>query len=222
MHSAHGGTLFLDEVADLPAAGQVALLRVLETGTFQRLGETEDCHVDVRIIAATSADLAARVADGSFRQDLYYRLAGAAIRIPPLRERNDLEMLIEALWRRTPEAQGAQLSADALEVLTSHPWPGNVRELKSSLRCAAVLAGEGAEVLPEHLPASLFTPETDPGPAPEPDGGTATGLDAARQRAVREALAAAGGNVSAAARELGIARSTIYRMQRRWASAEGG
>lgn len=218
LHSAHGGTLFLDEVADLPPAGQVALLRVLETGTFQRLGETETCHVDVRVVAATSADLAAMVEAGTFRQDLYYRLAGAAIRIPPLRERGDLRPLIEALWQRTPEAGGGRLAAATVEALAAHPWPGNVRELKSALRCAAVMAGPGAEVLPEHLPPSLLGADARPAAIPAPE----SGMDAARQRAVREALEASGGNVSAAARELGVARSTIYRMQRRWAAAEQG
>ena len=199
-HVAHGGTLFLDEVAEMPPAMQATLLRVLETGTFRRVGDTRLERSDVRVVCATCRDLPGLVATGAFRQDLYYRLKGAVVRIPALRERTDLLALAERLL-----GGDLELAPDAGAALAAHAWPGNVRELESVLATARAIAGDASRLELAHLPPELAVP------APVAKSGIAE----AERAALAGALARAGGNVSAAARILGVARTTLRRMKQR-------
>jgi len=200
-HAASGGTLFLDEVAEMAPAMQAALLRVLETGAYRRVGDTRLARSDVRVLCATCKDLGALVAAGSFRQDLYYRLKGAVVRIAPLRERTDIAALAQHLLG------DISLSTEAAEAIARYAWPGNVRELKSVLAVARVVASCASRIELAHLPQELVA-------MPPP----ASIADVERDALVR-ALATAGGNVSEAARALGIARSTVHRMKRRYGIA---
>lgn len=195
--AASGGTLFLDEVAEMSPAMQASLLRVLETQTYRRVGDTRLERTDVRVICATCRDLPALVAAGTFRQDLYYRLKGAIVKIAPLRERTDIAALAQFLAAQP-------IGDDALLAISRFGWPGNVRELKSVLAVARVVAGGGSIEL-EHLPAEF---------AGEP--AVHTGIAEVEREALVRALAAARGNVSEAARALGVARSTIHRMKKRF------
>ncbi|MGN6109948.1 MAG: sigma-54-dependent Fis family transcriptional regulator [Kofleriaceae bacterium] len=199
-HAASGGTLFLDEVAEMSPAMQAMLLRVLETGAFRRVGDVRLERTDVRVVCATCRDLGALVEAGAFRQDLYYRLKGATVRIPPLRERDQ----IGALARRLVEGPSV-LSPEAEAAIARHRWPGNVRELKSALAVAQLAAAGAPWIELAHLP-----PELAPATAGPPGA-----LDLAERDALQRALQAAGGNLSEAARTLGVARSTLYRMMRR-------
>lgn len=150
IHAAHGGTLFLDEIGDMPLSLQSKILRFLEQGEVQRLGGNDHLKVDVRVVAATNADLQSLVKQRLFREDLYFRLAVFPIKLPPLRERfGDVRKLAEAFL--TKFAPGAMLSAEALEVLEAHEWPGNVRELRNVLERASILAGEERQILEEHI-----------------------------------------------------------------------
>jgi len=150
IHAAHGGTLFLDEIGDMPLSLQSKILRFLEQGEVQRLGGNDNLKVDVRVVAATNADLKRKVADREFREDLYYRLAVFPIHLPPLRDRmEDLEEL--AVFFIAKFRPGAILSPGALEILRQHRWPGNVRELRNAIERATILAGESREIKPEHV-----------------------------------------------------------------------
>lgn len=197
-HAASGGTLFLDEVAEMSPAMQAALLRVLETGTYRRVGEVRIERSDARILCATCRDLPALVASGAFREDLYYRLKGAVVRLPPLRERTDAVALAQYLL-------GAlELSPSAAEAIAQHAWPGNVRELKSVLTVAQVIASGAMRIERAHLPEELTQARE-----------SRTAIEDAEREALMRALAEASGNVSDAARRLGVARSTLHRMKRR-------
>jgi len=150
IHAAHGGTLFLDEIGDMPLSLQSKILRFLEQGEVQRLGGNENLKVDVRVIAATNADLKKRIAEGQFREDLYYRLAVFPIQLPPLRDRmSDIEELAAAFASRFHP--GVSLSRAALDVLSQHSWPGNVRELRNAIERATILIGSEDEIKPEHV-----------------------------------------------------------------------
>jgi len=205
LDAAEGGTLFLDEIGEMGPTLQVALLRVLEDGTFHRVGEVEPRSVDLRLVCATCRDLPQMVADGRFRSDLYFRIRGACLGLPPLRERRDLLLLTDALLRELATEQGRAMpsvSEPARAAMARHAWPGNVRELKTALAHAMALADD--EIGPEHLPAEpalLFEPSRS--------------RDAAERSALLAALSASGSNLSEAARRLGIARSTLYRMMAR-------
>lgn len=150
IHAAHGGTLFLDEIGDMPLSLQSKILRFLEQGEVQRIGGNDNLKVDVRVVAATNADLATLVRQKQFREDLYYRLAIFPIALPPLRERvGDIPKLAEAFL--TKFAPGASLSHGALEILESHGWPGNVRELRNVLERSSIFAGGESEILASHI-----------------------------------------------------------------------
>ncbi len=153
IEAAHGGTLFLDEIGELPLAAQAKLLRFLECGEIQRVGDNEVTRLDVRIIAATHRDLEQRVVDGAFRLDLYHRLAVFPIEVPALRERlEDLPALAEHLLVRLgSDAPRKWLSAAALDALTGFNWPGNVRELAHVLERAVILAGDAPEIPADHI-----------------------------------------------------------------------
>ncbi|MBL8308363.1 MAG: sigma-54-dependent Fis family transcriptional regulator, partial [Rubrivivax sp.] len=157
VEAASGGTLFLDEVGDIPLPMQVKLLRLLESGTYRRVGSTELRRTDVRVVAATHRDLKAMVADGRFREDLYYRLSTFPIALPALRDRTeDIPLLAVALLARVAPQRRMALSAGALAVLQRHRFPGNVRELRNVLERAALLA-DGTTLDPVHVERALGT-----------------------------------------------------------------
>jgi len=208
---ADGGTLLLDEIGDLPAGLQAKLLRVLQEGKLRRVGETRERQVDVRLIAATARDLEDDVAEGRFREDLFYRLNVVRILLPPLRERaDDIEALAAVLLQRLNERVGRQLrfGPGAVAALRVRPWPGNVRELENAIERAAVLAQD------DELAAEWFVDEPPTRPGRSPTGGTPVALreavaDAERAAIVR-ALEAAGGNRSQAAKLLDLSQRTLY------------
>jgi DNA-binding NtrC family response regulator len=205
--AADGGTLFLDEIGEITSATQVKLLRFLQERTFVPLGGTEARIVDARVIAATNRDLDAAVAEGSFRQDFYYRLNVFAIRVPPLRERVDD---VPPIADRLLAARGLppeKLSAPARQRLLEHRWPGNVRELENVLQRALILAGEES-IRPEHvtLPNAATLRARGPGDLL----GEGFQLDAFERELILAALERAGGNKTHAAQLLGITRRRLY------------
>jgi two-component system response regulator HydG len=207
---AAGGTLFLDEIGELAAAIQVKLLRFLQDRTFTRLGSTQSRRSDVRIIAATNRDLAAAVKDGTFREDLYYRLAVFPIVVPPLRDR-PADIRATALALLAGRGLGPdRITQAALDQLAAYRWPGNVRELENALGRALVLAGT-EPIAPVHLPAGL-APGGEPNPGSILDALLVPGfsLDALERDLLHHALVKAGGNKAAAARLLGITRRRLY------------
>ena len=228
-HAASEGTLFLDEVAEMPPPMQVALLRVIESGSYQRLGDPTPQHTSVRVVCATCRDLPSLVAESAFRQDLYYRLKGAVVRLPALRDRSDLERLAHHLLAQLSARAGLRaapdLNAAALALLRAHRWPGNVRELRAILEVAIVAAGGAPEIGAEHLPRDIglaadAVPRTSRmvravGATRTADDREPTALADAEAVAVQRALDASSGNVAAAARRLGVARSTVYRKLQR-------
>ena len=150
IHAAHGGTLFLDEIGDMPLSLQSKILRFLEQGEVQRLGCNDNFKVDVRVVAATNADLKKLISEQRFREDLYYRLAVFPIHLPPLRERmEDLEELALAFVAKFQP--GVALGREALDIMAQHSWPGNVRELRNAIERATILVGTGQEIKPEHI-----------------------------------------------------------------------
>ena len=150
IHAAHGGTLFLDEIGDMPLSLQSKILRFLEQGEVQRIGGNDNLKVDVRVVAASNADLHGLVKQHLFREDLYYRLAIFPIKLPPLRERlGDVEKLAESFLARF--CPGATLSPGALEALRRHDWPGNVRELRNVVERASIFVAGEREILPQHI-----------------------------------------------------------------------
>jgi DNA-binding NtrC family response regulator len=150
IHAAHGGTLFLDEIGDMPLSLQSKILRFLEQGEVQRIGGNDNLKVDVRVVAATNADLHSLVKQHLFREDLYYRLAIFPIKLPPLRERlGDVEKLAQAFLAKF--CPGAILSGGAVEALCRHHWPGNVRELRNVVERASIFVAGEREILPQHI-----------------------------------------------------------------------
>jgi DNA-binding NtrC family response regulator len=223
VESASGGTLFLDEVGDIPLFIQVKLLRLLESGTYRRVGSTELRRADIRVVAATHRDLAAMVADGRFREDLYYRLCVFPIRAPALRERSgDVRLLAVALLARVAPQRRLSLAAPALTLLDRLPFPGNVRELRNLLERAALLC-DGNVIEPAHVEAALAAgrgtprwPAGAPGPgAPAaPPAAAAATLRRLEQEALRARLAAHQGSRGELARALGISERSLYRKLR--------
>jgi DNA-binding NtrC family response regulator len=200
------GTLFLDEIGTMPAAQQAKLLRALETGEFRRVGSSRILKTDVRVLAATNADLEAAVGAGDFREDLYYRLNTVEIQLPPLRRRpEDIPVLAALFLRREARRRDepvAELTADAMEALRAHPWKGNVRELEHVIE-RAVLMAEGGRIDVAHLG---LRPVGEGAPGLE--GLT---LEEAERILIQKALRRHRGNVSRAAGELGLSRSALYR-----------
>ncbi|MCZ8064013.1 sigma-54 dependent transcriptional regulator [Silanimonas sp.] len=200
--AADGGTLFLDEIGNLPAAGQMKLLRVLETGRFERLGSNRERQVKVRVISATNADLAAMIRDGRFREDLFYRLNLIELRVPPLAER-PLDVI--PLAEHFLAGSGKALDDGARRALRTHGWPGNVRELKNTIARAALLS------------ASLTIAASDLGLATSTGGPAARGGDPAMdgdepdRASIEAALKRHRGVLAQAAAELGLSRQALYR-----------
>jgi transcriptional regulator of acetoin/glycerol metabolism len=231
---ASGGTLFLDEIGDMPVNLQVRLLRVLQERVVTPLGSSRAHPVDVALVCATNCRLKERIRAGHFREDLYYRLNGLLLALPPLRERTDLRVLVRHVLD-TQVAGGARyaLSEDVMRLFERHPWPGNCRQLANLLRTATILAGDSATLEREHL-AEDFLEDLDPRAAPcrtdpvpddgDGDGASATtspheaaspgGLRRIELEAIRECVMRCHGNLSLAARTLGIGRNTLYRKLR--------
>lgn len=213
VETAHGGTLFLDEVGEMPPPMQVKLLRFLQEGVFVPVGGRVQKHADTRVVAATHRDLEAMVRDGSFREDLYYRLKGVVLRTPSLVERPaDVPLLATRFLQRV--APRACLSAGALAWLTARAWPGNVRELKSIVESAGALLLPGQREVDVDL-LRLASGETTAGEpvssslvqsSAETSGPLDAALNALELRMVRDAMIAVGGNQSEAARRLGVSR----------------
>jgi two-component system NtrC family response regulator len=206
IEQAHGGTLFLDEIGDIPLPLQVKLLRFLQERVIERIGGRKPISVDTRVVCATHRDLDAMVAEGSFREDLYYRLAEIVVKIPTLAERpGDAVLLARHFLKRlagSPGVTARELSADAASAIEAWPWPGNVRELENRIKRAAIMAdgkmltaddldlgGHDAEIVPLNLRAVR---------------------DVAERAAIGRALAMSEHNISAAARQLGVSRPTLY------------
>ena len=223
VEAAHGGTLFLDEVGDIPLTMQVKLLRLLESGTYRRVGQTELRRADLRVVAATHRDLRAMVAQGRFREDLYYRLATFPIVLPALRERaQDIPLLARSLLDRVAPGRRLALAPAALRRLVQHPFPGNVRELRNVLERAALLT-DGPVVSAQTVERALAFDHAPAGTsaAPLPALGLArgTGQGAASLRgiedaALRAALQASAGTRRQQAHALGVSPRTLYRRLR--------
>ena len=220
LEASEGGTLFLDEVAEMPPRLQALLLRVLEDGTFHRVGEVTTRHADFRLVAATCRDLGDLVAEGTFRKDLYFRIRGACLGLPPMRERDDrLEVARAVMQTIVGSAPVPAFSDSAIRYIETHDWPGNVRELKSALAHAyaldmSVISAEHMPAAPTSVPAAPMGAKPRPAPANE-SVGPAPSLRDSEAHALDLALASCNGNLSTAARQLGVARSTLYRMMRR-------
>jgi len=206
---AAGGTLFLDEIGEISLAIQVKLLRVLEEKAFIPVGGESSVRTDVRIICATNRNLKEMVEQGKFREDLYYRLAVVPIHLPPLRERaDDIPLLVEHFIMQFSEETGrrtAGISDEALELMVNHPWPGNVRQLANAVQYALIKC-RGLRIEPNHLPPELLA--TAPKRSLTRRAGRPQKLD---PDTVQAALRKFDGNRAKAARELGVARSTLYR-----------
>ncbi len=210
---ARGGTLFLDEIGEVSPSLQVRLLRVLQERQYEPLGGTRVEPADVRVVAATHGDLAALVERGAFRRDLYYRIKVMRLELPPLRRRpEDIPLLVQHFVSRFNAIQNKRItgvSADALGVLVAHDYPGNVRELQNAIEHAFVLIGEGQIEL-EHLPPELVPVQTARTESRKLD----ETVKAVEARTICEAIRRNGGNRLAAARELGMHKSTLFRKVR--------
>ncbi len=214
---AHSGTLFLDEIGEISPALQVKLLRVLEEREFQRVGDNRNIRMDVRLITATNKDLYRKVLDGSFRDDLYYRLSVFPLRLPALRERiEDVPLLVSHFIKKFNEQTGKSIQGIAdqvLDVLEAHPWPGNVRELANAIEHAFVHS-KGALIhcsdLPQGLIAAGRTVERIPPTSPRT-------LDTVERRLIVRELEAANWRKGVAAKRLGMSRSTLWRKMEKYA-----
>ena len=213
VREAHGGTLFLDEIGDMPLSSQTRLLRVLAEREVTPIGAQKASPVDMRVIAATHRDLLELVREGKFREDLYFRLNGATISLPSLRERSDLGWIVAQLLEKRPTAEGAarSISQAALGVLAAYSWPGNIRELVNIIDYACAVASE-PEIAMDDLPDQVFRRNFD---KPVIDDTRRAVLAHDEAGALMEDLRRAGWNVSAAARLMGIDRTTLHRRMRR-------
>jgi DNA-binding NtrC family response regulator len=223
VEAASGGTLFLDEVGDIPLAMQVKLLRLLETGTYRRVGSTEQRHADIRVVSATHRNLDQLVTRGQFREDLYYRLSTFPIHLPALRERReDIDLLASALLERVAPQRKLRLGSNALDLLRTQDYPGNVRELRNLLERAALLC-DGDTLESTHVeealragrqPVPLAAVPNAAGPAPLPaisGGGAERSLKAMQANALADLVAQHRGSRAELAAKLGISERSLYR-----------
>lgn len=208
---AAGGTVFLDEIGEIDAQTQVKLLRVIESRSFERVGGTEPIQTDARLIAATNRDLRKMVAEGTFREDLFYRLSVVNLHLPPLRERREeLPGLIAEFLRKFAAENNREITGiapEAMEKLLAYPWPGNIRELRNAIEYMVVTSNcpePGVEQLPEQ-----FSMPAAAGPSPAPGPGLS--LEENNYELIRKALKQCNGNRTAAAKLLGISRRTLHR-----------
>ena len=207
VESASGGTLFLDEVGDIPLSLQVKLLRLLETGTFRRVGGVETLRTDFRLIAATHRDLKTMVERGSFRRDLYYRLSVFPIDLPALRERReDIVLLVATLLNRLAPGRAYTMNEAARALLQAYDYPGNIRELRNIIERALLMA-DGDTLLPDHLPPELTNGSAEGMPGVD----AIVPLEVAELRYLQWALAHHGGDRKSLAAQLGISERTLYR-----------
>ncbi|WP_228894952.1 sigma-54-dependent Fis family transcriptional regulator [Pseudoduganella aquatica] len=218
---ANGGTLFLDEIGDMPYSLQARLLRVLQERMVTPLGSSKSIPVNVEVICATNHNLRERIANGLFREDLYYRLNGLVVKLPPLRERTDLETVVKKIIAIESGSTRYTLAPEMLELFRCHKWPGNFRQLTNLLRTAIVMAGDEYEISQRHMPDDFLDDIAAAGPCGEslqgagehggllPAGGAR--LEDVEHSLIQKTLATHGGNVSATARALGVSRNTIYR-----------
>ena len=209
---ASGGTMFLDEIGDMPKPMQAKLLRVLESGEVVRLGSNESRHVDVRLVSATNADLQALIKTGDFREDLFFRIKGVELHLPPLRaRREDIPLLTRhfvATFAKKMDRPTPDVAEDTMAALSAYDWPGNVRQLANVVQNTVVLC-DGETLLPRHLPAELR--EAAGMPAEGSLDGMPLNLDQLEKHAIRNALSVSGGNREQAAKMLGIGERTLYR-----------
>jgi DNA-binding NtrC family response regulator len=219
VEAARGGTLFLDEVGDIPLTMQVKLLRLLETGSFRRVGSTVSRDADFRLVCATHRDLKAQVAAGEFRLDLYFRLSVFPIPLPALRQRRaDLPLLVEALLARLPSARGKRLTHSAFEALSEMDFPGNVRELRNILERASLLA-DGDEIDETHLALDLdFQPALDVCPSAR----EVIRLEDLERRYLARVVAVHRGDRRELASRLGVSERTLYRKLQQLETPGGG
>jgi DNA-binding NtrC family response regulator len=226
---AHGGTLFLDEIGNMSLALQAKFLRFLQDGTFEPVGSNKSRRVDVRLVAATNADLEAQIVAGRFLRDLLYRIDVISIHLPPLRERaEDIPLLVEhfaARYARRYLKTVVGVSPEALQALLDYPWPGNVRELKNCLARAVILS-KGAYVTPESLPQKVTRRAAAPAaaaPAEPPEGQAGAGLTLKDMETelIITTLKRCQGNKTLAARMLGISRKGLYEKMDRLGIGEG-
>lgn len=226
--AADGGTLFLDEIGEIDAPTQVKLLRFIESRTFERVGSLKPMHVDVRLICATNRDLAAMVAKGEFREDLYYRLNVIPLTLPPLRERReDIPLLLRHYMDEMSRENGLkapEIAPSAMRVLENYRWPGNIRELRNFVENVVVMR-RGAQ-LTEYDLDPKFLDNADPGqpadtsvsgmPPSPPVPGKRLSKEENERRLFRQALQEAGGNRTRAAQMIGISRRTLHRKLKQW------
>jgi transcriptional regulator with PAS, ATPase and Fis domain len=212
---ANGGTLFLDEIGEIDASTQVKLLRLLGERSFERVGGNQTLTVDVRLVAASNKNLEKLVAEGKFRDDLFYRLNVVQITLPPLRERReDIPLLVAAFLKhfaKENEKPFRELTPDAMQCLLAYGWPGNVRELRTAIEHGVVMAG-GAKISLRDLPSALrLAAQAAPGAKFIPASGNHLNLHETEHRLMMRALEETKGNVTAAAKKLGISRRTLHR-----------
>lgn len=214
--AAKDGTIFLDEIGDLPLSTQVKLLRVLEENVIERVGDNQPRKIDVRIITATNRDLQKLMKEGSFRDDLFYRINVIPIWVPPLREREgDISLLADAFFNRNrlkSDKPIGGISNMAMEAIVNYSWPGNVRELKSAFEYAFVTCNESL-ICPEHLPPDIVRGKRH---AKITNGQNHPNRDKKNRQALIDALREAGGNQSRAAEILGVSRVTVWNRIRRY------
>ena len=221
--TANGGTIFLDEIGEIDASVQVKLLRVLETRTFQRVGETKDRHSDFRLVTATNKDLAQLVAEGKFREDLFYRLNVIDLRLPPLKDRPGDVALLAAKFLKEFASQNANavtgIDAAAMAALERYPWPGNVRQLKNAIEKMVVLSSGGKLTL-DDVPIEIreYSPASG-GAVPSSPATLPSSLKDTERESILAAIRDSAGNITRAAAKLGISRRTIQRKLKAWAEA---
>ncbi len=212
---ANGGTLFLDEIGDMPVSLQAHLLRVLQERMVTPLGSGKSIAVNVELICATNHNLRERIAKGLFREDLYYRLNGLVVKLPPLRERTDLDTVVGKILATESDSGPYTVSDEVLRLFRRHKWPGNFRQLTNLLRTAVIMAGDETEIGLRHMPDDFLDDIDALGdmPAASPAQMVACGarLEEMELSVITRSLEANGGNVSATARALGVSRNTIYR-----------
>jgi DNA-binding NtrC family response regulator len=222
-----GGTLFLDEIGDLPLDIQPKLLRFLEQGEIMPVGETRPLSVDVRVLAATNADLEQRVAEGRFREDLYYRLSVIRIHVPPLRERREEIPHLSTYFLREASERldktDVTLDAATLDLFARYWWPGNVRQLRNEIQRAVAMSPSGGTITPEQLSPDLAAPDRDArsgrslptGTRPAVPGNLAEAVEEVERDVISATLQKTGGNISETARVLGLTRRGLYLKLRR-------
>jgi two-component system NtrC family response regulator len=232
IETAAGGTLFLDEIGDLPPPMQVKMLRFLQEKRIQRVGGRQEIEVDVRVLAATHVDLTAAIKEGRFREDLYFRLAVVVCKLPPLRERgDDVILLAQDFLKRFGKQNGRDnlaFNSQALKAIARYPWPGNVRELQNRIQRSVIMADSRwitCEDLEIALASGMGEAPIPTNPGIKVDLSQAGGLKEARETLERElvsqALERTDGNISAAAKELGVSRPTLYELMNKLGIAKG-